>query len=208
MIDFKEYTRQRDIAVKRIKRLESKGIKTGIVIPTVKEIKAGKYSAGESMQLVSNYLSQGYSLGKARESRRIHYTQEQKAQRRREYQRDYRRRKVAERLERPEFPNKYRSYLKGLKTMKVDIAPSKLPAFFAYMDYRFSQGDTTQLYVFDIFVGEFQTMLKKGYKPEQILSDLQKFEADQAAIRARDEGMEGITAKEALQMVEAFIKNI
>ena len=205
MIDFKEYTRQRDIAVKRIKRLEAKGIKTGISIPTVKEIKSGKYSAGESMQLVSNYLEQGYSLGKARESRRVHYTREEAAARKREYARDYRRRRVAKSYERPEYPGKYQSYLKGLKTMKVDIAPSKLPAFFAYMDYRFAQGDTSKKYVFDIFVDEFQTMLEKGYKPNQILSDFQKFEADQAAIRSREENMEGITVEQAIELWSKFI---
>lgn len=205
MIDFKEYSRQRDIAVKRLKRFESKGIDLGIKIPTVKELRAGAQSPEESMRMVESFLQSGPSLGKARESRRIHYSQEEKAARRREYQRDYRRRKVAEQYERADYPNKYHSYLKGLKTLGVDIGPSKLPAFFAYMDYRFSQGGASKKYVFDIFVDDYQKMLEKGYKPDQILADFQKFEADQAALSERASGMHGMNVEQAISLWDKFI---
>ena len=105
--------------------------------------------------------------GFARLLQRGDLTEEQRRERRREHSRDYRRRKKTYDYE-PVKGKKYREYLKGVKTMGVDIPPSQLPAFFAYMDYRFAQGAGSKKYVFDIFVDDFQEMLQKGYKPDQL----------------------------------------
>ena len=87
----------------------------------------------------------------------------------------------------------------------MDIPPSKLPAFFAYMDYRFAQGNVSKKYVFDIFVEDYQKMLEKGYKPDQILGDFQRFEADQAALAGRAAEMVGVTAEAAISLWDKFI---
>lgn len=207
MIDYKEYTKLRDIAQKRIKRAQAAGVPLAVHIPTVKELRArGSETADEiTMMNLQQFLSTGFSLQRRRESRREYLTAEEKRQRRREYEREYRRRKVAKQYERPEYPTKYQSYLKGLKTLGVDIPPSKLPAFFAYIDYRFAQGGASRKYVFDIFVDDYQTMLQKGYKPDQILSDFQKFEADQAALASRESNMLGTSHEQAIALWDQYI---
>lgn len=208
MSKFSEYTRLRDIVVKRLKRRGS-----DVHVPTVKEIKqVGKdfvinivlaYQTGRLQEYI-------YRTDMIREAQKVKkqpkYTEEEKRARKREADRQYRRRKVAKEHERIGYPNKYQSYVKGLRTMGVDIPPSKLPAFFAYMDYRLAQGNTASKYVFDIFVDDYQRMLQKGYKPDQILSDFQKFESDQAGLNDRFGKMEGVTVEKAIELWDKFIK--
>lgn len=207
MIDYKEYTKLRDIAQKRIKRAQAAGVPLSVHIPTVKELRArGNETADEiTMMNLQQFLSGGFSLQRRRESRREYLTAEEKRQRRREYEREYRRRKVAKQYERPEHPKTYQGYLKGLRTMGVDIPPSKLPGFFAYMDYRFAQGSVGKKYVFDIFVDDYQKMLQKGYNPNQILSDFQKFEADQRELASRESNMMGTSQEEAIALWDQYI---
>ncbi len=207
MSQFSEYTRLRDIVVKRLKR---RGVNA--LPPTVKQIKqAGTGDMAIAIELahqmgqLQNYIYRTDLLREEKKAKRPKYTEEEKKARRREYERQYRRRRVAREQERPEHPNKYQGYLKGLRTMGVDIPPSKLPAFFAYMDYRFAQGNSAKKYVFDIFVDDYQRMLQKGYKPDQILGDFQKFEADQAGLRSRADSMEGLTAEHAISLWDKFI---
>ena len=199
--DFKEYTRMRDIAHKRVARM---GL--DVHIPTVKEL---RNDTGETVvkafENLRNFLEAGPSLSRRRAAERPVYSPEERAERRREYQRDYRRRKVAKEHEREAYPKKYQSYVKGVKRLGVDIPPSKLPAFFAYMDYRFAQGNVSKKYVFDIFVEDYQKMLEKGYKPDQILGDFQKFEADQAELAGRAAEMVGLTAEAAISLWDKFI---
>lgn len=204
--DYKEYTKQRDIAQKRIKRMQKAGVQIEVHIPTVKELRAGSVDFREQMgKVLTEFVSTGVSLSRQREKERVSYSPEQLRERKRQQARDYRRRKVAKEYERPAFPKKYQGYLKGLKTLGVDVPPSKLPAFFEYMDYRFAQGNVSKKYVFDIFVDDYTKMLQKGYKPDQILSDFQKFEADQAALSDRAENMIGISAEKAIGLWDKFI---
>ena len=206
MIDFKEYTKLRDIAQKRVHRAQEAGVPLNIHIPTVKELRAGSDTVAEvTLMQLQQFLKTGYSLSRERERKRPEYTPEERRERKRQQQRDYRRNRVAREMERPDHPNKYRSYLKGLKTLGVDIPPSKLPAFFQYMDYRFAQGNNSKKYVFDIFVDDYQKMLQKGYNPNQILFDFQRFEADQAAIADRAGAMHGTSYEKAIGLWVEFI---
>ena len=201
--DFKEYTRMRDIAQKRVKRM---GL--NVHIPTVKELRNDTGdTVVKAFQNLSNFLETGPSLSRRRAAERAVYTPEERSERRREYQRDYRRRKVAQEHEKTTTSKTYQTYLKGIKRLGVDIPPSKLPAFFAYMDYRFAQGNTSKKYVFDIFVDDYQTMLEKGYKPNQLLEDFKQFEADQAALKSRAKNMDGMTVKKAIALWDKFIGN-
>ena len=208
-MDYKEYSRQRDIAVKRLKRLQAKGYDLNVHIPTVKELRASnvKGEPERNFQALSSYLETGVSLKKIKESQRIHYTQEQISQRKRDYQRDYRRRKVAKKLERANYPKKYQGYLKGLKTLGVDIKPSQLSSFFKYMDYRFAQGNASKKYVFDIFVDDYIQLLSKGYKPDQILADYEQFQADQSALQDRADQMSGYSVEDAIASWDKFIND-
>lgn len=204
--DSKEYTRMRDIAQKRIKRGQAAGYGLdGVRVPTVKELRQrGEYAQQIEFMRLQQFLQTGFSLQRRKEASRERLTDEQRRERKREQSRDYRRRKKTQEYE-PVKGKKYREYLKGLKTMGVDIPPAQLPAFFAYMDYRFAQGAGSKKYVFDIFVDDFQAMLQKGYKPDQILSDFQKFEADQAEIASRAGHMEGMSMEKAVGLWDEFI---
>ena len=199
--DFKEYTRMRDIAHKRVARM---GL--DVHIPTVKEL---RNDTGETVvkafENLRNFLEAGPSLSRRREAQRPQYSAEEKLERRREYQRDYRRRKVAKEHERKDFPKTYQSYVKGVKRLGVDIPPSKLPELFNYMDYRFAQGKVDKKYLFDIFLDDYQKMLEKGYKPAQIIGDFEQFAADQAALAGRAADMEGMSAEAALELWDKFI---
>ena len=202
MIDFKEYSRQRDISVNRLKRM---GIDAHV--PTVKELRADTGTASDAFRQLREFLESGPSLSKKRESERNYYTPEQKAERRREYQRDYRRRKVAREQEHISGKtNKYSGYLKGIRKLGVDIKPSQLPSFFQYMDYRFAQGNASRKYVFDIFVDDFIELMQKGYKPDQIVSDYEKFQADQLALTDRAGSMSGISVTDAIMSWDKFVK--
>lgn len=207
MTDYKEYTRQRDIAQKRIKRLQNAGYKLDVHIPTVKELKASTESgyAEKMFSALESFLSGGASLSRKRESNARLYIRDESIGKEKLRARDYARRKVAKQYERPSKPNQYQGYLKGLRTLGVDIPPSKLPAFFQYMDYRFAQGDTTKKYVFDIFVDDYITMLKEGYNPNQIISDFEQFEFDMLELNGRYENMSGMTAEKALGLWDSFI---
>ena len=196
MSDYSEYTKARDIAQKRLKRMEASGIRVDYKIPTVKEIKAGKANLADSFRMVNSFLSSSMNLSSMRESSRIHYTPEEAAEKKRQYQRRYRRQRVAREHERAAYPKKYQGYTKALETLGIDLKPSQLPGFYEYMDYRLSQGNTAGKYVFDIFAKEYVQLLQKGYKPGQIIADYQQFMADQYAISGRADAMQGWTVQE------------
>ena len=188
MSDYSEYTKQRDIAQKRIKRMQAAGIKVDYKVPTVKEIKAGKANLEESFRQLQSFLGSQMNLRARQEAKRVHYTREQEAERKREYQRQYRRLKVAKAHERVEYPTKYEEYVRGINTVrrkmpgigiKIDIKPKDLPAFFANADYRLEMGGHQRQYIFDLVVQDFQKYLNKGYRPDQIITDFEKFVADQ-----------------------------
>lgn len=202
--DSKEYTRLRDIAQKRIKRGEAAGLGKMDYFLKVKELKQmGEFARDIEMMRLQQFINTGFSLERRRQYKRDQITDEQRRQNRREQSRDYRRRKTTRDYS-PEKQKQYRAYLKALKTLKKDIPPSQLPAFFAYLDYRFEQGSSSEKYLIDIFVDDFRMMVRTGYKPDQILADFKKFEADQADIADRAGQMEGMDVEHALELWDAF----
>lgn len=206
MIDYKEYTKLRDIAQKRIKRAQAAGVSIDIRIPTVKELRHRGEDVGNiELSRLEQFVRTGYSLARrAAESRPV-YTAEERRARKNQQNRDYRRRKVAREYEREEYPTKYQEYLKGLKKLGVDIPPSKLPAFFAYMDFRFAQGKKKdKKYLFDIFTDDYLEMLEKGYKPSEIVRDFEKFAADQGILELKADTMSGMNYDKAIGLWNTF----
>lgn len=202
--DFKQYTKLRDIAQKRIKRMQKSGMTIDVHIPTVKELRAGTDEYRKRMGTVlSEFVVKGPSLTKKRIKERELLSPE--VQIRRTKEREKRRLKVAKQMERPSYPQKYQSYLKGIKKLGVDISPSKLPAFFDYMDYRLAQGSASRSYVFDIFVEDFQKLLEHGYNPEQIISDFEQFLANHAMVAERMGNMKGMSKEQAIVLWDKFI---
>ena len=223
-IDFKEYTRLRDIVQKRIKRASSAGLAPLVHVPTVKEIKAGVVDPYEAMRALKGYSSGGSQVKTIRQTGLVPefksfpslpkekpLSKAEKKERQREYQRDYRRRrKVRDTAITPEKGKKYESYLKALETVSqtwkragkdigIDLrslSPSQAQAFVEYMDYRFSQGDYTQQYVIDEFIQDFGRILKSGHSTKNIISDFNLFLENRMRLQGRMENMEGISSDE------------
>lgn len=232
-IDFKEYTRIRDIVQKRIKRAVKAGLAPMVHVPTVKEIKAGLVSPSEAMRELKGYYSGGSQVKTIRQTGLVPsfksfptlpeapaLSQEQKKQKAREKQRDYRkRRKVRETAITPEKGKKYESYLKALETVSrtwkragkdigIDLkslTPTQAQAFVEYMDYRFSQGDFTQRYVIDEFIQDFSKLLSKGHSPKNIVKDFNLFLENRQQLQGRMDNMEGIPSWEFTGLWDDFI---
>ena len=232
-IDFKEYTRIRDIVQKRIKRAVKAGLAPMVHVPTVKEIRAGIVDPAEALRALKGYYSGGSQVKTIRQTGLVPsfrsfptlpeqppLSKEQKRQRERERQRDYRRRrKVRETAISPEKGKKYEGYLKALETVSrtwkragkdigIDLrslTPSQAQAFVEYMDYRFSQGDFTQRYVIDEFIQDFSKLLSKGHSAKNIVNDFNLFLENRMQLQGRMDSMEGIQSWEFSGLWDDFI---
>lgn len=232
-IDFKEYTRIRDIVQKRIKRASAAGLAPMVHVPTVREIKAGIVSAKEAKAALMGYYSGGSQVKTIRQTGLVPsfrsfptlpeqkpLSKEVKKEREREKQRDYRRRrKVRESAISPEKAKKYEGYLKALETVSrawkrkginlgIDLrslSPSQAQAFVEYMDYRFSQGDFTQMYVIDEFIQDFSKLVNKGHSAKNIVNDFNLFLENRMQLQGRMDNMEGIQSWEFSGLWDDFI---
>lgn len=232
-IDFKEYTRIRDIVQKRIKRASAAGLAPMVHVPTVKEIRAGIVDPAEALRALKGYYSGGSQVKTIRQTGLVPsfrsfptlpeqppLSNEQKRQRERDRQRDYRRRrKVRETAISPEKGKKYEGYLKALETVSrtwkragkdigIDLrslSPSQAQAFVEYMDYRFSQGDFTQRYVIDEFIQDFSKLLSKGHSAKNIVNDFNLFLENRMQLENRMNNMEGIPSWEFSGLWDDFI---
>ena len=221
---FKEYTKIRDIVVKRNKRAASAGLAPLVHFPTVKEIKTGLVTAAEAKRAVFEFYSSGSQVKTIRATGLVpefrsfpvlptepKQTQQQKAEKKKQQQRDYRRRKrIRETALSPEKARKYEGYLKALGTVSkawksrgfdigIDLntmSPATAQAFVEYMDYRFSQGDFTQRYVIDEFIQDFSRLLSKGHTAKNITQDFERFMENRNQLSNRYHSMEGITQDE------------
>ena len=232
-IDFKEYTKIRDIVQKRIKRAYAAGLAPMVHVPTVKEIKAGLVDPAEAMRALKDYYSSGSQVKAIRQTGLVpefkkfpelppqpKVSRELLKEKRRKQQRDYRRRKkVRETALTPEKAKKYESYLKALETVSktwkkagrdigIDLSklsPTQAQAFVEYMDFRFSQGDFTQRYVIDEFIQDFSKLLSKGYSSKNIISDFNLFLENRMQLENRMNNMEGIQSWEFSGYWDEFI---
>ena len=232
-INFKEYTRIRDIVVKRNKRAAAAGLAPLVHFPTVKEIRAGYVNAKEALSALKGFYSSGSQVRTIRQTGLVptirkfpvmppapKISEETKRQRRRDQQREYRRRKkVREIALSPEKAKKYESYLKALETVSrtwkkqgfdigislKDLSPTQAQAFVEYMDYRFSQGDFTQRYVIDEFIQDFSKLLQKGHSAKDITSDFNQFLENRSQMQSRSASMEGLDNGQIQNLWDEFI---
>ena len=229
----KEYTRIRDIAQKRMKRAAAQGLAGSIHFPTIKEIRAGIVDPGQAMRALKNYISGGSTVTAIKQTGLIpefkqfptlppvkKLSEDEKKARKRERDKLYRqRKKIREMTSSPDRIKKGESYLKALDTISrqykkmgrdigIDLAsmtPSEAAAFVAYMDYRFSQGDFTQMYVIDEFIQDFSKLRSKGHKAGAIVNDFNIFLAHQNEVRGRADAMEGLTPGQTRNLWDQFI---
>ena len=232
-MNFKDYTRLRDIVVKRNKRAVNAGLMAPVHFPTVAEIKAGYVDPAAALKAVKDYYSSGSQVKTIRQTGLVPVavsfpempkpkpvSDEVKKERRRQQQREYRRRrKVRESAITPEKAKRYDSYLKALQTVSrtwrkagfdigIDLgklSPAQAQAFVEYMDYRFAQGDFTQRYVIDEFIQDFSKLLSKGHSAKDITSDFNQFLENRSQLQSRGESMDGLSNGDIMGLWQQFI---
>lgn len=231
---FKDYTRMRDIVVKRNKRAVSAGLMKPVHFPTVREIKAGFVSAKEAFKAVENYYSSGSTVKAIRQTGikplalsfpvmpvPEKLTEEVKKERRRRQQRDYRRRK---RIDRDTYLNTkdkdyYKRFIKALQTAKdnghiegnLDIdqlTPNEALAFAEYLDFRFDQGKFNDKYIIVDFMNQFEEIKGKVKNLAKIPEDFNKFLLDRKELTHDELKHMGISAEESTELWQEFIDDI
>ena len=231
-IDFKEYTRLRDIVHKRNARLAEAGLASLVHFPTVKEIKAGYVSPSEALNAIKGYYSGGSTVKAVRQTGLVpefksypvmppikKLTESEKKKKQREQAKENRRIRAVKKItDDPKKKTKYESYLKALKTMASKmkkagldlginlntLSPKEAQFFVEYIEYRFSQADFDQKYVIDEFIKGFAKRVKEGYKPSDILKDFDKFALEHEELIKRSEDMKGLDPDSAMTIWDMF----
>ena len=202
--DFKEYSRLRSIARKRIERAAQAGIIDAAKIPTVAEVRASGNPAAYLNQVKSfleaptlKQVRAGSapvqpSFLRAPSVRKL--SEEQKRARRNEQKRRSKAKRAVEKQaealgkDQKEI-NRRVGYLKALETVAAEwraagidaghwlgvMSPGQAKAFVEYMEYRFAQGDYTNKYVMDTFIRDFGEAVHRGFKLENIQKDFMAF---------------------------------
>ena len=201
-MDFKEYSRLRSIARKRLERSAAAGLMPLIKLPTVKEARASD-NPEAFMAAVKNILAAGSTVTEIRRSGSApvvqlpqlpkmpkQLTSEEKRARRNEQKRRSKAKRAVElAAPTPEKARKRVGYLKALETLGekwrehgVDIgnwlsvmSPGMAKQFVEYIEYRFSQGDYNSKYVIDTFIKDFGEMRKREYDFSDIQKDFEVF---------------------------------
>lgn len=204
-MDYKEYSRLRSIARKRIERASAAGAAEYIRIPTVAEVRASA-NPSEYMSAVKSFLATpGATLTATKKTGvsfpKIEFTPtppvtkkelspEAKRARRAEQKRRSKAKRAVEKAAASEKEaRKQVGYLKALEKVTkdwraqgVDIAnwlgvlsPKKAKAFVDYMEYRFSQGDYKNRYTIDTFIRDFGELVKRNYDFGNIEKDFGAF---------------------------------
>ena len=235
-MDYKEYSKLRSIARKRIERAAAAGVTEYVRIPTVAEVRASANPA-EYMAKVRAFLNTPKAT--LREVRtdaisfpKLEFTPvppltqlspEAKLARRREQKRRSKAKRAVERASGSTAEaNKKVGYLKALETVSkewkskgVDIgnwlgvlSPGKAKAFVDYMEYRFSQGDYKNRYTIDTFIRDFGELVKRGYDFKDIQGDFGAFLAKQKALKSNAKKVMkyGITEDEVDSVWRKFVK--
>lgn len=203
-MDFKEYSRLRSIARKRIERASAQGLMPYVYIPSVREIKSSE-TPEKYLRQVKDILESGYTVTSAKRASakapQIEFTPtpasgkskpseaERLARRREQNRRSKAKRAVERSSSSPAEARKKVGYLKALETVSkawrekgVDIgnwlgvmSPGMSQKFVDYMEYRFSQGDYKNRYTIDTFIRDFGELVKKGYDFKDIQADFSGF---------------------------------
>lgn len=233
-MDFKEYSRLRSIARKRIERASAAGLIEYVRIPTVKEVRASS-NPDQFLRQVKSILNEASTVKEIRATGKKpvvsfpdipkkpehKQTPEEKRARRNEQKR----RSAAKRAVEKSAPNEavgkaHVRYLKALETVTkawkeagIDVAnwlgilsPRMAKKFVDYMDYRLSQADYKNIYAYDVFIKDFGTLVQKGYDFNDIQSDFSLFLHKQRELERgqRRTNKYGIDSEEALEAWKKF----
>ena len=200
--DYKEYSRLRSIARKRLERAANAGLIEQVSIPTVKQVRA---SGNPELFLrdVQAILNEGSTVREIRATGRkpvINFPEmpkpkqvitpdEKRARRNEQKRRSKAKRAIEKAASSAEVGKRQVGYLKALETVSkkwreagLDVgnwlgvmSPGMSKKFVEYMEYRFSQGDYKNRYAIDTFIRDFGTLVQKGYNFKDIQSDFGNF---------------------------------
>lgn len=233
-INYKEYSRLRSIARKRIERAAKAGRAEYVRIPTVAEVRASANPA-EYMSAVKTFLSDpGASLKAAKQTginlppieftplppvTRKELSTEEKAERRREQKRRSKAKRAVEKAaENEKEARRHAGYLKAYEKVVADwgamginvskiMSPKQAKAFVDYLDYRFSQGDFKHTYVIDIFIKDFAQMQKRTFTEADLKQDFESFLQKQKELKKgqRKTNKFGIDKDEIMDVWKKFV---
>lgn len=208
--NYKEYTRLRDIAQKRIGRISEAGLAPRIHIPTVKELKAKGVSPAEATKRLTEFVSAGTTK---REFARKTVTERSsviasaqtaiKKEKRKAQEREASR-KYRERLR--NLTKEQKAELKGAKKLGIKIPPRYAEAYSEYMKVRYEMDKDTFKYTKLYATEEFASMVKKkGYDAQQIAQDFKRYLADRQDLETSAANMKGYSQSQSEDIVMNFM---
>lgn len=234
-MDYKEYSRIRSIARKRIERASAAGATEYVFIPTVAQVRQSA-NPEQFMNLVKQYLDvptlrqsrttkteiPTLVLPEAPAKPKKRTTEQQSARRREQSRRSKAKRAVERAAGTEQLARKQVGYLKALETVSekwreagLDVgnwlgvlSPKKAKSFVDYMEYRFSQGDYKSRYTIDTFIRDFGELVQKGYDFKDIKTDFSAFLVQQKKLQGnmRNTKKYGITEDEIDSAWRKFVK--
>ena len=234
-MDYKEYSRLRSIARKRLERSAAAGLMPLIKLPTVKEVRASD-NPEAYMSAVKNILAAGSTVKEIRRSGSAPAVQlpqlpkmpkqlssEEKRARRNEQKRRSKAKRAVEKAAGTEAEGRKRvGYLKALETVAakwrdagIDVgnwlgvmSPGMSKKFVEYMEYRFAQGDYKNRYAVDTFIRDFGTLVQRGYDFKDIQGDFSAFLGKQKELQKgkRRTNKYGIDSDEVDSVWRMFVK--
>lgn len=202
-----EYTRLRDIAQKRLGRLESAGLAVpGLAFPKLRELET-EAEKKAALRAVREFVEAPTKVKEIRQTgqkvlltergiRAVDPEREARLQRRRDTAR--RRREVLAGLTKEQ-----RSMIKGARKLGITIRTEDIPAFIEYMEYRFSQYSDSQFYLFADYSEDFGK-IKKRHTVREIVNDFKLFQKSYMELHEKKPGM-SYSAQELQSMWGALI---
>ena len=234
-INYKEYSRLRSIARKRLERAAAAGLSDLIKIPTVKQVRASANPEAflSEVKAILNMPTTVRAIRRSGQAPAVVFpavpkepekivTAEEKRARRNEQKRRSKAKRAVERSSASEAEARKKvGYLKALETVSkqwreagVDVgnwlgvmSPGMSKKFVEYMEYRFSQGDYKNRYTIDTFIRDFGTLVQKGYNFKDIQSDFGHFMDKQKQLEKghRRTNKYGIDSDEVDQVWRKFV---
>lgn len=234
-MNYKEYSRLRSIARKRLERVFRAGLMPEIKIPTVKEVRASD-NPEAFLNAVKSILNDSSTVREIRTTKtapKVSFpkapaapvqklTPEEKRMRRNEQKRRSKAKRAVEKAAPTAAEGRKRAgYLKALETVSkqwreagIDVgnwlgvmSPGMSKKFVDYMEYRFSQSDYKNKYAIDTFIRDFGTLVQKGYDFKDIQKDFGAFLVKQKELgkNQRRTNKYGIASDEVDQAWRTFV---
>ena len=232
---YKEYSRIRSIARKRLERAFQAGLIEEIKIPTVAEVRASG-NPEVFLREVQSILNEPTTVRQIRKTgaapkvnippvppvvKKVQTAEEKRARRNEQKRRSAAKRAVEKTARSTAEASKKVGYLRALETVSqkwreagVDVgnwlgimSPKKSKQFVDYMEYRFSQGDYKNRYAIDTFIRDFGTLVQKGYDFKDIQADFGSFLEKQKQLgkNKRQANKYGIASDEVDQAWRKFV---